>query len=339
MKNPDFCFMVILLFAVLVFPACKNSRATTSFEAMNTFMTLQTYGRKAEKANKSVEERIIQIENNISTTNPASDIYKLNHSHQKSLNTKDETFNLVDYALNFANTCDGTLNISLYPIIKAWGFTTGEYVVPSQELIDQLLKNTDYTKIKLSAESHNISLTPKMELDLGAIGKGYAGDEAIKILRSYGVKSALLDLGGNIQTIGVKPDGSEWTIGIKNPWGGPAVMGLKINNQAVVTSGGYERFFTDENGKKYIHIFNSETGYPVENEIASTTIVCENGLYADALSTTMFAMGTEKAINYWRNHQDFEIIILTNNQNVYYTKGLERKIMLLYDFASVSIIE
>ncbi|MBO6100321.1 MAG: FAD:protein FMN transferase, partial [Spirochaetaceae bacterium] len=175
-------------------------------------------------------------------------------------------------------------------------------------------------------------------LDFGAIGKGYTGDEVIKLLKDNGIKSALLDLGGNIQALGKKADGTEWTIGIKSPWTGKAVAAIKIADRAVITSGGYERFFTADDGHNYIHIFDSKTGRPVDNGIAGVTIIAESGLYADALSTTMFVMGLEDAAAYWRHNSDFEMIIFTENQDLYYTEGLQEKLNLLADFNSVNVI-
>ena len=195
---------------------------------------------------------------------------------------------------------------------------------------------TDYTKIKLNWD--RIELEPGMALDFGALGKGYAGDEIVRILKERGITSALLDLGGNVQALGKKTDGTMWNIGIRNPWGGSASAALKIADQAVITSGGYERFFTASDGHQYIHIFDSNTGYPVENEVVSVTIVAESGLYADGLSTGMFVMGLEKASDFWKQHKDFEMIIFTEDHNLYYTEGLVKTITVLGDFNSVNII-
>lgn len=314
---------------------------------MNTFMTIQSFGAGSHFANQKVQERIQIIEENISTTKSTSSVYKINHADGSSdtFDLNEDCAKLIRFALDIAEETNGALNIALYPIIRMWGFTTGEYRIPSTEEIQNQLSNTDYKNIQIDNTesdiygSSKITVAHGMEIDLGALGKGFAGDEAIKILRQNGIKSALLDLGGNIQALGVKTDGSEWTIGIKNPWDGSVAAALKINNQAVVTSGGYERFFMGEDGKKYIHIFNGKTGYPVENEIAGVTIVTESGLYADALSTAMFVMGTEAACEYWKDHKNFEMIIFTDGQQMIYTSGLKNKLSPLYDFTEITVMD
>lgn len=297
-------------------------------------MTIQATGKNPEQALAAAQERVTEIEGNISTTLNSSDVYRLNHGEK--ITVSQDTRILTTYGLNLAQQTQGALNPALYPVTSAWGFTTGTYTVPTAFELSQLLPLTDYTKIKLNWD--RIELEPGMALDFGALGKGYAGDEIVRILKERGITSALLDLGGNVQALGKKNDGTMWNIGIRNPWGGSASAALKIADQAVITSGGYERFFTAKDGHQYIHIFDSNTGYPVENGVVSVTIVAESGLYADGLSTGMFVMGLEKASDFWKQHKDFEMIIFTQDHNLYYTEGLVKTITVLGDFNSVNII-
>ncbi len=297
-------------------------------------MTIQATGKNPEQALAAAQERVMEIEGNISTTLNSSDVYRLNHGEK--ITVSQDTRILTTYGLNLAQQTQGALNPALYPVTSAWGFTTGTYTVPTAFELSQLLPLTDYTKIKLNWD--RIELEPGMALDFGALGKGYAGDEIVRILKERGITSALLDLGGNVQALGKKNDGTMWNIGIRNPWGGSASAALKIADQAVITSGGYERFFTAKDGHQYIHIFDSNTGYPVENGVVSVTIVAESGLYADGLSTGMFVMGLEKASDFWKQHKDFEMIIFTEDHNLYYTEGLVKTITVLGDFNSVNII-
>lgn len=323
-----------VIFITLLFASCNEKKSSASLNAMDTFMTIQAYGKKSDMALEKTKELILQIEQNISTTNAASDVYRLNHG--ENISVSNDTLTLTKYSLNFAKQTDGVFNPALYPVTSAWGFTTGDYKVPSKDQIKELLALTDYSKIQINGSL--INLEPGMALDFGAVGKGYTGDEAIKLLRNNGINSALLDLGGNIQALGKKPDGTEWNIGIKSPWTGKAAAVIKIADKAVITSGGYERFFTADDGNNYIHIFDGKTGMPVNNGIAGVTIITESGLYADALSTTMFVMGLENAASYWKQHPDFEMIIFTENQDLYYTEGLQGELNLLADFNSVNII-
>lgn len=301
-------------------------------------MVLKSYGRKAVRANILAQQRIYELEDCISVTKKESDIFKVNNANGAEIVLQEDAFCPLQFALNMAGESEGLFNPLLYPVIREWGFTTGVYKVPESSVVKALMQNTDYTAVVLDKKKKSVKIRPDMMIDLGAVGKGYAGDCAIQVLKANGIKSAILDLGGNVQTIGTKPDGSLWSVGIKNPWGEGSVAGLRISDKAVITSGGYERFF-DQDGKRYIHIFDGKTGYPVENEISSVTIVCKSGLLGDSLSTTLFVMGVEKAIDFWHNRKDFDMLILTNDQSLFYTKPLETSLSILYQFNDIHVVE
>lgn len=329
---------VLLSFLIFTCFSCAQEKDIRSFEAMNTFMVLKSYGRKAVSANILAQQRIYELEDCISVTKKESDIFKVNNANGAEIVLQEDAFCPLQFALNMAGESEGLFNPLLYPVIREWGFTTGVYKVPESSVVKALMQNTDYTAVVLDKKKKSVKICPDMMIDLGAVGKGYAGDCAIQVLRANGIKSAILDLGGNVQTIGKKTDGSLWSVGIKNPWGEGSVAGLKISDKAVITSGGYERFF-EQDGKRYIHIFDGKTGYPVENEISSVTIVCKSGLLGDSLSTTLFVMGVEKAIDFWQNRRDFDMLILTNDQTLFYTKTLETSLSILYHFSDIHVIE
>lgn len=329
---------VLLSFLIFTCFSCAQEKDIRSFEAMNTFMVLKSYGRKSVRSNILAQARIFELEDCISVTKKESDIFKVNNANGAEIVLQEDAFCPLQFALNMAGESEGLFNPLLYPVIREWGFTTGVYKVPESSVISALMQNTDYTTVVLDKKKKSVKIRPDMMIDLGAVGKGYAGDCAIQLLRANGIKSAILDLGGNVQTIGKKPDGSLWSVGIKNPWGEGSVAGLKISDKAVITSGGYERFF-EQDGKRYIHIFDGKTGYPVENEISSVTIVCKSGLLGDSLSTTLFVMGVEKAIDFWQNRRDFDMLILTNDQTLFYTKTLETSLSILYQFNDIHVVE
>ncbi|MBO4706732.1 MAG: FAD:protein FMN transferase [Spirochaetaceae bacterium] len=333
------CLVLVVIFASLLLFSCKPQKYTESFNAMNTFMTVQAYGseKKAKAALEEAKSRVASIEDVISTTKSGSDLYKLNHSFGASMVVRDDTAFLFEFTNGLYKATNGALNPALYPIISAWGFTTESYRIPSEEEITALLSHTDFSQAELSETAGGavIKTTEGMKLDFGAVGKGYAGDEIIRILKEHGIKSALLDLGGNVQVIGKKTDGSKWVVGIKNPWGGDSVCTVKIADLAVVTSGGYERFFVGDDGKKYIHIFDPKTGHPVENDLESVTIICERGLYADALSTSLFVMGKDKAVEWWYNNSGFDFILITTDNEFYYSSGLNDDIQVIYPFNAI----
>lgn len=353
-----FCMALSLFFACILTVSCGATRDISSFEAMNTFMTVQVYGRGAARANAAVKARVKTLESYLSTTDENSDIFMLNERNLRQKNEEnadgatdvffavhEETAHLAEYALFMAEQTGGALNPALFAVTRAWGFTTGNYRVPSDEELSGLLQTIDYNKIRVRALEQGgfgIYCAPGIQLDFGAIGKGFAGDEALSVLRANGIQSALLDLGGNVQVLGAKPDGSDWTIGIKNPDGGSAVAALRVRDSAVITSGGYERFFTADDGKNYIHIFDGTTGRPVENDLTSVTVVTSRGVYGDALSTALFVMGSKKACDFWRsnkNGEQFDAVFITKDGRFLYTSGLTGMLRVLAPFADVVVVE
>lgn len=296
------------------------AKYTDEIFAMDTQISFTVYGSNGENAVQAAKIRIMQLENLLSVTNECSEIYAVNHSDGRAVQVGKDTFDIVQFALAMAKDTNGALEPTIYPLLKAWGFTTDNYQIPPENTIKTLLKSVDYTKIKLN---HNtISLPSGMELDLGAVAKGYAGDEIIKLWRSQGITSALINLGGNVQTLGTKPDGSLWKIGIKSPDAENHLGILQTGEAAVVTSGGYERYFTGPDGRKYWHILNPKTGRPAQSGLKSVTIIGKTGRMCDALSTAIFVMGREKAANYWQNRRNFSMILVTNENEIWLTKDI-----------------
>ena len=246
----------------------------------------------------------------------------------------------MEQALEICRRTDGALDSSIYPIVRAWGFTTGSYQVPDEAEIQALLPLVDYRKIQYDAAAGDVTLPEGMKIDLGSVAKGYAGQLVAQMLREHGVQSALLSLGGNVQTVGAKPDGSPWQIGIKDPQGEDAMMALSVEDQAVVTSGGYERYF-EQDGQTYWHIMDPSTGHPADSGLISLTIVGDEGVVCDGLSTALFVMGLEKAADLWAQSGDFEAVFVTASGEVYITEGLRDRFALTEQYADtpVSVIE
>ena len=176
-----------------------------------------------------------------------------------------------------------------------------------------------------------------MMLDLDAVGKGYATDEVAEILQEAGVTSALLNLGGNIVAIGYRPDGSNCNLGIRSPFENEMLGMLSVSNCSVVTSGNYENNFIGEDNIVYGHIIDPKTGYPVNNDLASVTIVSKEGKSCDALSTSLFVMGKNAAIDYWKKHPDFEMILVTQDKSIFLTKGLESDFTLDKSYSDMNV--
>lgn len=327
---------IFLTLLILENVSCSNSDSRY-FEAMDTFMKIQSNGKNSKKANLLAEQRIKQIENLFSVTKSESDIYRINSENKNEFEVRSETISAIKLELKIAQLTDGALNPALYPVTKSWGFTTGIYRIPEQKELEKLLKLTDYNYVTINDD--RIYKQNDMMFDLGAVGKGFAGDEAIKVLKSKGIKSALLDLGGNIQTLGTKPDGSLWKIGIKDPWTGEITAGVSLSDQVLITSGGYERYFTTDDGQKFIHILDGRTGKPVDNEIVSSSIITSSGAYGDVLSTATFILGKDEAVNLWKKLNDFEMVLIFEDHSICYTKGLEGNISFLGNFKNIEIVK
>lgn len=309
--------------------------AVADLYAMDTYMTFTAYGDHAETAIADVKNKITELESLWSVTDESSEIYRLNHNDGQWIVVSRDTAGVITFALDMAEKTDGALEPTIYPILAAWGFTTEENRVPTEEEITQLLKAIGYNRVKTDGE--RVALEEGMMLDLGAVGKGYAGDLAVEILKEHGITSALLDIGGNIQAVGSKPDGSKWRIGIRSPFGEGSFGVLEISDMAVVTSGSYERYFVGEDGRRYGHIIDPATGYPVENGLMSVTIIAEEGKLCDALSTSLFVMGMDKAVDYWRANKGFEMILMTEDGNIYITEGIRKQFVLNNSYRTMEV--
>ena len=309
-----------------------------TFFAMDTMMDFTIYGESG--LIDQSESLIASLESLVSVTDTGSELYAINQTGSGTLTGKASS--LMEQALEICRRTDGALDLSIYPIVRAWGFTTGSYQVPDEAEIQALLPLVDYRKIQYDAATGTVTVTlPEgMEIDLGSVAKGYAGQLVAQMLREHGVQSALLNLGGNVQTVGAKPDGSPWQIGIKDPQGEDAMMVLSVEDQAVVTSGGYERYF-EQDGQTYWHIMDPSTGHPADSGLISVTIVGDEGVVCDGLSTALFVMGLEKAADLWAQSGDFEAVFVTASGEVYITEGLRDRFALTEQYADtpVSVIE
>lgn len=331
----------IILIGVLCLAGCavqksdKKDSAEHTLFAMNTYMTFTAYGENAELALDEAAHLVEKLEKLWSVTDENSEIYKANHGHGIPETISEETGELIQFALEMAKKTNGALEPTIYPVLTAWGFTTGENRVPSDAELTELLGDVGYERVRL--EDSTVQLDRDMMLDLGAVGKGYAGDLVAEVLRENGITSALLDIGGNIQTVGTKTDGSSWRIGLRDPFTGGTLGILEIIDKAVVTSGNYERNFIGEDGKRYGHIIDPATGYPVENGLASVTIIAKEGRLCDALSTSLFVMGLDEAADYWLQHQDFEMIVITESGKIYLTDGIAEVFTLDSNHSSMKV--
>ena len=211
-------FAAVLLSAVLLTGCGEASQAQSDalyaadLFAMDTYMNLKAYGSNAEAAVQEAEERIQTLEHTLSVTDHGSDLYALNHAEGTAVNISDDTRNILDTTAKIGKESGGALCISLYPVLRTWGFTTGEYRVPADSELADLLQLCDDSLIAVSGNS--VTLPLQTEIDLGAVAKGYTGDAVMEIYKQHGVTAGIISLGGNVQALGKKPDGSAWTVGV-----------------------------------------------------------------------------------------------------------------------------
>lgn len=316
-------------------PEAEVQEAANGLFAMDTYINMTAYGSDAENALELAAARIQELEQLWSVTDENSEIYAANHSGGAAVGISADTGELLRFALSMARETGGALEPTIYPVLTAWGFTTDNYQIPEPGEIDRLLGLVDYEAIGLADTT--VTVPDGMQLDLGAVGKGYAADETAAILRENGVESALLDFGGNILTVGAKPDGSPWRVGVRDPDTEGNLGVLEVADQSVVVSGGYEKYFVGEDGQRYWHIIDPETGRPARSGLVQVAIVSRESKRCDALSTAIFVMGLDKAVDYWQAHQDFDMILLTEDREIYLTEGLQEVFTLSADHESQEV--
>ena len=290
------------------------------FFAMDTVMSFTAYGERGEEAVEAAVQEVERLDALLSTGIAESEVSRINASGEGDLS--EDTEKILSEGLTIWKQTGGLFDVTIYPLMQLWGFPTGNYHVPTKEELKQTMSLVDSSKVIL--DGNHVTLGEKQKMDLGGIAKGYTSNRIMEIFQEYGVTSAMVSLGGNVQTLGKKPDGTDWQVGIQNPDNvqGDLLGAVAVQDQAVITSGGYERYF-EENGQTYIHILDPRTGCPAESGLASVTIVSSNGMLADALSTSLYIMGLDEAEAYWRIYADeFDMILMTDDGTVYVTEGI-----------------
>jgi len=320
--------LLVAFMVVVLFSSCTKSGVeprSQSFLMLGTVCRITIYDKPSDAAFKAAFERIKEIEEHMSIHMDESEISRVNRSAGKeAVAVSPDTFLVVQKALEIARLSGGAFDPTVGPLVEAWGIGGENPRRPNDEEIAHLLTLVGYDRVILDEEEQTIFLSDTgMVLDLGAIAKGYAADEAARVLTEHGVGSAIVNLGGNVLTVGLKVDGSLWRIGIQDPEqerGGYALI-AELDGTSLVTSGPYERFFTLE-GETYHHILDTTTGYPVVNEIISASIITESSFLADALSTTLYALGVEEGMALMESLEGVEAILLTADHRLLTTSGV-----------------
>ena len=313
--------LIPLLVGSLFLSGCgveKTQEYKKTVYAMDTIMDLTAYA-KNDSVLDEAEKKIEEIDKTLRRGSQDSEIYAINNNKETKLS--DETAYIMETALNIGSKTNGAFDITIAPVMDLWGFYNQKFYVPTDDEIQNALKTVDYRKV--SIKDKIITKPDETQVDLGGIAKGYTSDTIMKLLKDDGVTSAIISLGGNVQTLGTKPDGSPWKVAVQDPFDqNKYVGGVKVVDKAVITSGGYQRYFVKD-GITYEHIVDPKTGKPAKSGLSSVTIVTDNGIEGDGLSTALFVMGLDKATEYWRENQDFEAVLITDDNQIYITDGLK----------------
>lgn len=297
----------------------EQKSCTKQLFAMDTFMSFTAYGKNCEKAVDAAIDAVERLDALLSTGKETSEVSRINAAGGGEVS--EDTAVILQEAMEVYQRTEGLFDVSIYPLMELWGFPSQEYHVPTREELLEVLSLVDASKIAF--DGTYIKLLEGQRIDFGGIAKGYTSARVMDIFQEYGIHSGMVTLGGNVQVLNKKLDGSKWQVAIRDPEHEGKILGvLGVENQAVITSGGYERYF-EEDGETYIHILNPRTGYPADKDLISVTVISEDGMLADALSTSLYLMGREEAVSYWERYgEEFEMILVTEKGEILVTEGI-----------------
>ncbi len=308
--------IILINILILCFTACAcsepNTTLKTSFFAMDTVIEITATGKNAKAALESAQAEVERIEKLLSATDTQSEIAMINQSAGEFVEVSAETAQLIQTAKTYSSQVNGAFDVTIYPIVSLWGFNDKNYTVPSQQQIQDTLEYVDFNKIEVI--QNTVKIESGMSIDLGAIGKGYCSKKVSHLLKQYDIESAVIYLGGNVQVIGGRSKTEPFRIGIQDPYNQSDILGRLFKSDiCVITSGSYQRNFTQD-GKLYHHIFDPETGYPADNGLISVSVVCDDPVMGDALSTSFFVLGIDKSIEFLSSNKEISAIFVTENE-------------------------
>jgi thiamine biosynthesis lipoprotein len=327
-------FRASLLCAGLAACSRQPQSLTRAEPLIGTLCSITLYDTAKKEVFRKVFDRVREIENRMSVNLPESDIGRVNAAAGKfPVPVTEETLAIVERGLEFARLSGGAFNIAVGPLVTLWGIGTEHAAVPEDADIAAALRRIDFTQVAVNKTEKTIFLKePGMALDLGAIAKGYAADEAARILRKEGIARGIIDFGGNILVLGSRGDGADWRVGVQNPVEnrGQYFGIVAASDTAVVSSGIYERFFIAPDGRRCHHILDTQTGHPVSKGLVQVTVAAKSSTDADAFSTTLFVLGLEAGMELAEKTEGIEAIFVTENKKLYATRGM-KKIFSLTD--------
>lgn len=333
-KNKYISILLCLSLLTLFLSGCSapfqknNLSVKSTFVAFDTIVVITLYGTDDSDILQDVQNICTDYENLFSRTVPDSDVYRINHANGETVTVSPETISLIKESLAYSALTDGAVDITIAPVKDLWDFssldkTAAKEALPDEAALNEALSHVDYHCIQYDETACTVTLTdPDAQIDLGFIAKGYIADALKEYLLSNGITSAIINLGGNVLTIGTKPDGTPFQVGIEKPFETTSIMEtLSINDRSVVTSGIYERYF-QIGDTVYHHILNPQTGYPVSNNLLSVTIISDSSMEGDALSTSCLLLGLTEAQTLIESLDGIDAVFITDDYEIYDTRSL-----------------
>ncbi len=336
-------FLLIFVLILIIATGCESKvepiNKTTYALGTEIHITVWTNNQqKGEEAIQKSFKRIQEIEERMSANIETSDVSLINKSAGVDwVDVHEDTAYVINKSLGYAKISKGAFDPTIGKLVKLWGIHTGNERVPTDSEIEDALAYVNYNLLDKKDETIFMLKKSGARIDLGGIAKGYAADEVYSILKDSGIKHGLINLGGNVLTLGKKVDGEKWRVGIQNPYAptGTHIAIAEVSDETVVTSGNYERYFIKD-GIRYHHIIDTKTGYPSKNGIIGATIITSKSIDADALSTSVYTLGVESGLKLIEELEGVETMIITEENKVYISSGLEKVITMVDDKFSIA---
>lgn len=331
-------FLGLILFALV---ACTNGKETNPGKEVNlmeepaerreflmgTYIVLRVYDEGKDEALNEAVARIEELDKTLSSNATGSEIDAINQAAGQSIvEVSDDVFPLIEAAEKYSAIPDSGFDYTIGPITNLWRIGFDDARVPDRSEIEEVLPLVNYEKAELDADKQTVFLTEKgMDIDLGAIAKGYIADEVVEVLKEHDVTTAIVDLGGNVVIMGDSPtrDTGGFNVGVQNPDStrGEIVGSINLKNKSIVTSGIYERYIEKE-GKMYHHLMNPDTGYPFENDLAGVTVITDKSVDGDALSTVVFGFGLKEGLDFVNSQEGIEAVFVSLDEEIYTSDGI-----------------
>jgi thiamine biosynthesis lipoprotein len=331
-------YIVLILIVAIFSTSCsigKEKPFKSDGFALGTIISQEIYGENAQQVSDESMSKLKYLEDLMTINAPGGDSNKLNENAGKGyVELIPETISVLKNARKISDLSDGAaFDITVAPVVKAWGIGTDNPQIPAKETLEKLVPLINYKDVLIDEANNKASIVRSGQMiDLGGIAKGYAGDVLREIYEKDGIKSGVINLGGNVVAVGSKPDGSDWNIGIQNPRSetGEIVGIIQVSDTAVVTSGDYQRYF-EKDGKRYCHIIDPHTGYPADSGLMSCTIITSSSTDADGLAKA-FVLGLDKGMKLVEKYNQLygkaEAIFITTDKKIYVTPGLQGNFQL-----------